>query len=140
MVPESDIYQTQSYKKAIIKSNYEMLNFLLQEQIEFAIVIHIDFVDFNPPVPTDIIDFEDITMLNIANYTLNTAILNKDTLNIETGFGVENFGSHLSIPLEAIFQIAVEDELLALSYYIPKKEINSMDMLKVSTPTRKRNK
>ena len=51
----------------------------------------------------------------------------------EAGFGLENYGSHLTIPLEAIAQIIVNEDILSISYYKPKKEqpkeLNSMDIL-----------
>ena len=125
---QEDIYQNENYRKNIIKSNYYILTFLLTQNVPFSIVCYSDVVNFNPPVPKDIIEFEELTIFNIANFTLESALLNEDSLVIETGFGSENFGSILTIPLEAIYQIAYKNELLAINYYKPKVKKSSMDI------------
>jgi hypothetical protein len=123
-----DIYQTKSYKENIIKSNYYILNFLLSQNIDFYMVCYVNVIDFNPPVPSSIVEFDETTLFKIANYTLESAELNNNSLIIETGFGRENFGSILTIPLEAIYQIIHNEELLAINYYKPQKPKDSMDI------------
>jgi len=125
---QNDIYQTENYRKNIIKSNYYILNFLLTQNVPFTIVCHTNVIDFNPPVPKEIIEFEELTIFNIANFTLESARLSDTNLTIETGFGSENFGSVLTIPLEAIYQIVHKNELVAINYYKPKTIVDSMDI------------
>jgi len=126
---QEDIYQNENYKENIIISNYHILKFLLTQNTPFVIVCTTNVISFNPSVPKEIIEFKEQTIFNIANYTLESAILNKTTLTIETGFGSENFGSILTIPLEAINQIAHNNNLLAINYYKPKVQKSSMDIL-----------
>ena len=123
-----DIYQSNNYKENIIKSNYYILKFLLTQNVDFYVVCHTNVIDFNPPVPSSIIEFDELTPFYIANYTLESSVLNKDSLSFETGFGADNFGSILTIPLEAIYQIIYKEELLAINYYKPQKKKDSMDI------------
>ena len=92
-----------------------------------------DVIDFNPQIPKSIIEFDELALFILARYSFESAILQKDSLMFEAGFGQENYGSHLTIPLEAVAQIIVNEDVLAISYYKPKKEkqkeLNSMDIL-----------
>ena len=124
-----EVYQSENYRKNIIKSNYYILNFLITQNLDFAVVCHINSVEFNPPVPKSIIEFEKLTIFNVANYTLESAHLSDNSLVIETGFGQENFGSVLTISLDGIYQIIHNNELLAVNYYEPKTKKDSMDIL-----------
>jgi len=125
----SEIYQKESYKEAVQQSNYAFIHFLLQEQIAFTTIVHSNVIECNPPIPKSVINFDKLVRLDIANYTLESALLEKDALIIQTAFGIENYESTLTIPLEAIFQIAINQDLIALSYYEPKeKELDSLNL------------
>ncbi len=125
----SEIYKKESYKEAVVASNYAFIQFLLQEQIPFTIIVHSNILECNPPIPKTVISFDKLVRLDIANYTLEHAILEKDALIIQTAFGIENYESTLTIPLEAIFQIAIAEDLIAISYYEPQeKEADSLEV------------
>jgi hypothetical protein len=125
----SEIYQKETYKDAVIVSNRAFIAFLLIEQINFTIIVHTHAIEFEPVVPKSVINFDKLVRLDIANYTLETAKLMNNTLILQTAFGIENFESTLKIPLEAIFQIAINQDLIALNYYEPQeKEIDSLDV------------
>jgi len=125
---KDSIYDSLEYKVLAIKNNYNTLEFLLNSGSEFSIVCYIDVVEFNPPVPSSIIEFDNLTLFNIANYTLESASLDEKSFTIETGFGAQNFGSLLRIPLEAIYQIIYKSDLLCINYYEPKVPEDSMDI------------
>jgi hypothetical protein len=125
---QDSIYESLEYKELAIKNNYNTLEFLLNSSSEFSIVCYIDVVEFNPPVPSSIIEFDNLTLFNIANYTLESASLDKKSFTIETGFGAQNFGSLLRIPLEAIYQIIYKNDLLCINYHEPKVPEDSMDI------------
>ena len=119
---KNPIFNTKAYKELVIKNNYNTIDFLLKEGIEFAIVAYTDVIDFNPPIPKSIIEFDELALFVLAKYSFESSILQKDSLMFEAGFGLENYGSHLTIPLEAIAQIIVNEDILTISYYKPKKE------------------
>ena len=125
----SEIYKKDSYKEAVIKSNKAFLSFLLLEQLPFTIIVHSNVLEANPPIPKSVIEFDKLVRLDIANYTLEHAIIENNALIIQTAFGIENFESTLTIPLESIFQIAIKQDLIAINYYEPQpKEPNSLDV------------
>ena len=122
------LFQSNEYKSVAIKNNYNIIEFLLKENIEFIIIAHTNVIEFNPPIPKEVIEFDEIVRFDIAGYSFESATLNRDSLIFEAGFGAQNYGSILTIPLEAIYQIAVGETLLSINYYKPKK-INSMEIL-----------
>ncbi|NPA28059.1 MAG: hypothetical protein GXN91_03310 [Epsilonproteobacteria bacterium] len=119
------IFKSKAYEELVKKNNYNTIEFLLREGIEFSIVAYTNVIDFEPPIPKEIIEFDKLALFLIANYTFESAKIDEDNFYIEAGFGVENFGSFLTIPLEAIHQILIKDTILTISYFEPinKKEI-----------------
>jgi len=122
------LFEKDSYKNLVIKNNYNTIEFLFKEGIEFSIVAYVDVIDFNPTIPTSVIKFEKQALFAIAGYSYESAVLEEKKLIFEAGFGAQNFGSVLTVPLEAISQIIVDKDIINISYYEPKK-INSMDIL-----------
>ncbi len=98
----------------------ELLEYLLTENINFSILTNIAEVDFDPPLPNDIKDsFKPITMFVLAGYTYESAMVNSEFLSFEAGFGADNFGSVVSIPLLGILQIIVEETPIFINLSIP---------------------
>jgi hypothetical protein len=122
------LFEKDSYKNLVIKNNYNTIEFLFNEGMEFAIVAYTNIIEFNPQIPKSVIKFEKQALFAIAGYSYESAILKEKHLIFEAGFGKENFGSVLTVPLEAIAQIIIDNTLLNISYYEPKV-INSMDIL-----------
>ena len=54
-------------------------------------------------------------MFTLANYTYTTIELTHDSISFEAGFGAENFGSFVTIPLNGIFQIVLDQSILYLN-------------------------
>ena len=122
-----NLFQTDEYKNLSKKNIYNTIEYLLKEGIEFNIVVYVDFIEFTPEVPKSIIDFEELSLFIISAYSFESASLDKDYLYFEAGFGAENFGSFLKVPLQAIAQIAIEVTLILINYYKPKKEKFQLD-------------
>ena len=129
-----DFFQSDDYKELSKNNIYATLELLLKRGIEFSIISYTKAIDFNPPIPKEIIQFDEIAMFIIAGYSYESSTLDKSSFSFEAGFGVENYGSILNIPLEAIVQIAIGEELLLINHYEPKENIvepetSSMDIL-----------
>ena len=129
-----DFFQSDEYKELAKRNIYATLELLLKRGIEFSIISYTKAIDFNPAIPKEIIEFDEIAMFIIAGYSYESSTLNKNSFSFEAGFGVENYGSILNIPLEAIVQIAIGEELLLINHYEPKENIvepetSSMDIL-----------
>ena len=59
--------------------------------------------------------FSHFTLFTLANYTYSTIELTDTTISFEAGFGAENFGSVVTIPLSAVFQIVIDESILFLN-------------------------
>ncbi len=127
-----NLFKSDSYRDLVVKNNYNTIEFLLKAGEDFGIVAYTDFINFNPEIPKSVIEFEKFALFMIAGYSKESAVLNNENFSFEAGFGESNFGSHLTIPLEAIVQIVADEDIIAVSYYEPQKRIepkNSMDLL-----------
>ena len=129
-----EFFQSNEYKEIAKKSIYSTLELLLKKGIEFSIISYTKVINFNPEIPKEIIEFDEIAMFIIAGYSYESASLDKNSFSFEAGFGAQNYGSVLNIPLEAIVQILIGEELLLINHYEPKEkivkeEISSMDIL-----------
>ena len=118
-----------------IKTNHakEILNFLLNEQEEFDILCNNEDINFSPQLPSHILSaFSEIIIFSLANYTLSTAHIENNNLVFEAGFGEENFGSVVSVPIENIIQITKDETPLFVNITAtlpkPKKPKNPFEL------------
>jgi len=99
----------QKYKELLIKQTKEQLIFLLQNSIEFSVVVNMDSgVDFNPELPEEITSsFRDFTLFTISGYTFKSAYVENNTFIFEAGFGRENIGAVVYVDIDRILQIVI---------------------------------
>ena len=101
----------------------EILTFLISENEEFDILCNTEEITFSPELPSHISSaFKEIILFSLANYTLSTAHIENENLVFEAGFGEENFGSVVTVPLDSIIQI-LKDEMplfINITATIPK--------------------
>ena len=128
MIKNLEIFRT-------IKKNHakEILSFLLDEKEEFDVLCVSKETSFTPNLPKHISSaFRDIILFSLANYTLQSAKLNKTNLEFEAGFGEENFGSTVSVPIDAILQISKNETPLFVNITAtlpkPKKPKNPFEL------------
>ncbi len=127
-----ELFESKAYQELIQKNNYNTLEFLLKEGVDFGIVAYTQFINFNPEIPETVIQFDKYALFMIAGYSKESALLEKNSFSFEAGFGESNYGSLLTIPLEAIAQIIVGEDIVTLSHFEPKEKKepkNSMDLL-----------
>jgi len=127
------ILYNQNYKKLMIKQLKEQLIFLLQNSEEFLIVVNMDGVDFNPPLPDEIMNgfSSDFMPFAIAGYTFKSAFVENDTFIFEAGFGSDNIGAMVYIDIDRILQIIIGDNpiFINVTATIPKTQPkNSFDV------------
>jgi hypothetical protein len=108
-----------------------VVHFFEQEQ-NFGILCKVDDVEFEPSLPQSIkSEFRSLTLFFLAGYTFETARIDEDFIIFEAGFGSDNFGSLVSVPLLSIMQVIVDETpvLINLAKYEHKtaivKEINT---------------
>lgn len=111
-----DIIENSNYSDLIENQIYEIILFLLDKNQEFSITANIEPITFDPDLPENIkSQLHKFSLFVLSNYTYTTIEVNKNFLSFEAGFGNENFGSIVKIPLHSIFQIVVDDSILYLN-------------------------
>ncbi|MDN5087933.1 hypothetical protein [Aliarcobacter butzleri] len=120
-----DIIENPNYKELIEKQIQDIIVFLLDNNQEFSITANITPISFNPTLPEEIkSQLHKFSLFVLSNYTYTTIEINEEFLSFEAGFGNENFGSVVKIPLHAIFQIIVEDSILYLNSIATVEKFN----------------
>jgi len=111
-----DIIESESYKELVSKQIKETIIFLLDKNQEFSITANFEAVIFEPELPEVIkSQLPKYPMFILSNYTYTTIILNDEYISFEAGFGNENFGSVVKVPLHSIFQIIVDESILLIN-------------------------
>ncbi|MCT7908036.1 hypothetical protein N5915_00545 [Arcobacter lacus] len=121
-----DIIENSNYKDLINKQIHDIILFLLDNNQEFSITANITPISFNPALPEDIkSQLHKFSLFVLSNYTYTTIEINEEFLSFEAGFGNENFGSIVKIPLHAVFQIVVDDSILYLNSVATVEKFNN---------------
>lgn len=125
-----NLLQTPEYK-AITKSHIlQTIEYLFSQNQEFAVACEIAHVSFSPALPKGITEsFQETVLFILSGYTFESASIDKKYFSFEAGFGPENFGATVTVPLLAIKQVLLGENPLVfnLSRYEEekKKEANS---------------
>lgn len=108
---------------ALMKKNcYEILELLLKRGVNLSILTNIADVTFEPILPTHISqNFKPITMFFLAGYTFESTQISDKYISFEAGFGSDNFGSLVSVPIQSILQIIVEEIPIFINLSNPPK-------------------
>ena len=112
------------FAKIMQRSIQDVIIHFFEMEQNFGILCKIEEVDFNPPLPESInAEFRPLTLFFLAGYTFDTARIEDNTLIFEAGFGSENFGSVVSVPLLSIMQVIIDETpvLINLSVYKESK-------------------
>ncbi len=111
-----------TFNQLMTKHAHEVISSLLKEGVNFSILTNITDVQFDPVLPTQISqNFKPITMFFLAGYTFESTQLNPEIMSFEAGFGSDNFGSIVSVPMHAILQIIVEEIPIFINLSNPPK-------------------
>lgn len=120
-----NIIEDEEYKNLIENQIKETVFFLLEKNQEFSITANIEPVTFTPELPSVIRNqMHKFSLFTLSNYTYTTVQINDDYMSFEAGFGNENFGSVVKIPLHAIFQIVVDESILYINSVATVEKFN----------------
>ena len=120
-----DIIENEEYKNLVEKQIKENILFLLQKNQEFSITANIEPITFTPELPKVIKDqMHKFSLFILSNYTYTTVQINDEYMTFEAGFGNENFGSVVKIPLYAIFQIVIDESILYINSVATVEKFN----------------
>lgn len=109
----NNIIENEEYKELVSSQIKDTMNFLLEQNQEFAITANVEAVKFDPELPSATLEqLSKFSLFILANYTYSTVKLDETHIYFEAGFGTENFGSTVKVPFFAIFQIVVEESIL----------------------------
>ncbi|XPV69070.1 MAG: hypothetical protein ACNI25_00485 [Halarcobacter sp.] len=109
----NEIIENEEYKQLVSKQVKETIEYLINNDQEFAVTANIEAISFNPELPQNTQEqLSKFSLFVLSNYTYTTIKLDENHIFFEAGFGSENFGSTVKIPFYAIFQIVVQESIL----------------------------
>lgn len=126
-----DITKDHEFIEILVDHALEILDYLIEEQVGFSILCKLHDTEFEPELPAVMMqNFRPLTLFSIEQYTLETAELDilEAILRFEAGFGEENFGSVVTVPVASILQILVGETVIFVNTtvsHLPKKKIKS---------------
>lgn len=101
----------------------EVMEMLLKRGIHFSVLTNIADVSFAPALPEHISKgFKPITMFFLAGYTFESTQIYNGVLSFEAGFGSDNFGSLVSLPVGSVLQIIIEEIPVFINLATPLKK------------------
>lgn len=119
-----NIIEDKEFALLMQKNIQDLIIHFFEREQNFGILCKIDEAMFEPSLPESIeSEFRPLTLFFLAGYTFETARIEDGTLVFEAGFGSENFGSVVSVPLLSIMQVIVDETpvMINLSIYREKK-------------------
>ncbi|MEA1953645.1 MAG: hypothetical protein U9O24_04585 [Campylobacterota bacterium] len=118
-----NLFQTEEYRKIAHDHIDNTIGYLFNKNQEFSIACEIKYIDFSPELPSEIKEsFNEVVLFVLAGFTYESAKLEDGYFSFEAGFGEENFGSTVNIPLLAIKQIFVGDNPIVFNLAKPAKK------------------
>jgi hypothetical protein len=115
-----NLLQTPEYRTLMQSHIYETIQYLFSKNQEFALACEVKYITFTPELPADIKEtFDDTVLFILSGFTFESAQLNDGYFSFEAGFGSDNFGSTVSLPLLAIKQLFVGDNPIVINFAHP---------------------
>ncbi len=130
-----NLFQTSEYKTLMQEHIEKTITYLFEKNQDFAVACEIKYITFTPELPSDIKEtFKETVLFILSGYTFETAKLEDGSFYFEAGFGNDNFGSKVTVPLLAIKQLFVGDHPIVLNLAQPTiqekaSKKNSMEAL-----------
>ncbi|HEX5710330.1 MAG TPA: hypothetical protein VFX68_03225 [Sulfuricurvum sp.] len=123
-----DIIKNPSFARLMENHVRDMLIYLFENDQNFGILCKIEAATFDPVLPQHIADeFRSMTLFFLAGYTFESARIDDDILIFEAGFGQENIGSFVSVPLLSIVQVIIDDTPAFVNLALPQERIAPMN-------------
>jgi len=110
------IVRDYDYKLLMEKHIRECVEYFIDKEQTFSILCNLALVNFSPELPKEISkNFKPLTLFVLAGYTFESISLDNEFLYFEAGFGSENFGSFVTVPLYSILQIMVDENVVLVN-------------------------
>ncbi|GAA7089588.1 hypothetical protein ID0205_04880 [Helicobacter pylori] len=89
----------------------EYLQFLSKNHLSFNLLCERDAIDFSPKLPKEIHEkFSALVLFVLAGYTLESLMVDTQSVQFEAGFGPNNIGSVVQVELPGIIQILIKEK------------------------------
>ena len=100
----------QKFSKLISKHIISIMTHLFENNYHFGVLCRIDHVTFSPDLSEELkAEFRPLTLFFLSGYTFESARIDSDNLYFEAGFGSSDQGSLVSVPLQDIIQIILDE-------------------------------
>ena len=115
-----DMIKEREFQEIMDTHIKDILFYLLESDKPFGLLCNLKYVTFDPPLPDDLSDLlQEATLFMIAGYTFESFEIEDDTIFFEAGFGPQNFGSIVSMPVLAILQLLVDETPILINMTQP---------------------
>ncbi|WRB06568.1 hypothetical protein KVL72_02285 [Helicobacter pylori] len=89
----------------------EYLQFLSKNHLSFNLLCERDAIDFSPKLPKEIHEkFGSLVLFILAGYTLESLMIDAQSVQFEAGFGPNNISSVVQVGLSGIIQILIKEK------------------------------
>jgi len=106
----TELNNDKKFSKLISRHIVSIITHLFENNYHFGVLCRIDNVSFTPDLSEEIkADFRPLTLFFLAGYTFESAKIDNDHLYFEAGFGPDNLGAQVSVPLQDIIQIIIDE-------------------------------
>ena len=115
-----DVLKNPTYTTLMKRHIVDILSHLFDSEQNFGVLCKIETLSFNPELPGTIsTEFRPMTLFFLAGYTFESAQIDNEFLIFEAGFGQENFGSVVTVPLLGIMQIIIDETPIFVNLAAP---------------------
>ena len=97
----------------------ECFELILSKNESFDVLVNMNFVRFNPPLPEHLKLTNEVALFALSGYGLSSAKLINESLIFETSFGEENFCSSVSIDFSGVLRISIDKTTLLVNLSLP---------------------
>jgi hypothetical protein len=116
------LIQDDEFATLMQKNIENLIVYLFEKEQNFGVLCKIEEASFEPELPQDIYSsFRDMTLFFLAGYTFETARVEDECLVFEAGFGSQNIGSLVSVPLLSIVQVIIDETPIMINLASYKK-------------------
>lgn len=117
------VLNDQEFSKEMKRHVKKTLEILLARGTNFSILTNVAEISFDPALPEEISStFKPITMFVLAGYTFESCIVDDWGVSFEAGFGHENYGSLVSVPLLSVLQIIIDETPILINLSVDVEE------------------
>jgi len=121
-----NLLQTPEYKVLMQSHIQQTIEYLFNKDQEFGVVCEIENILFTPELPQDTQKaFKETVLFIVSGYTFESAAVDKEYFSFEAGFGSENFGSTVTVPLLAIKQVMLGENPILFNLSKYEKDIGT---------------